>query len=229
MKLSVNLAAVAYFQNGYYFYGVINVIQNPVVSDSHAPARPVFEFTAPRRAWIPCQVCDFQLDGFVRIFVKRCELPLGARQDPDDVAHLRFRSILATASSNGTGVSPEALASSYARMSSNSSSSSRSFWYSSMLMTTAIFSPFSLVRNCVGSFICLPLPKFSVGRLSEQERRLQGASNSQTGSRRPKAILHRRRKLSTPQGTLPAECPPGRRASCGACLLSVFRAACACA
>src|SRR6266436_644744 len=74
----------------------------------------------------------------------------------------------ATAWSNGTGVSPDASASSNARISSSSSSSSRSFSYSSMPITTAIFSPFSLVRNCVGSFISSPAEEV-------YSRRLEGA------------------------------------------------------
>src|SRR6266446_424895 len=65
---------------------------------------------------------------------------LSPAQDNYPVTHLRLRRISAKACSSGMPVSPEALASSYARMSSKSSSSSRIFSYSSMPMTTATFS-----------------------------------------------------------------------------------------
>src|SRR5260370_11799654 len=48
---------------------------------------------------------------------------------------------------SGIGVSPEAFASLQARISSRSSNSSRIFSYSSILMTTATFSPRSLTTN----------------------------------------------------------------------------------
>src|SRR5260370_40039740 len=70
-----------------------------------------------------------------------------------NTTHLRFFSISEIASSKGIGVSPEAFASWYAITSSRSSNSSRSFSYSFISITTAIFLPFSLVRNRVGLFI----------------------------------------------------------------------------
>src|SRR5260370_30645246 len=65
---------------------------------------------------------------------------LSPAQDNYPVTHLRLRRISAKDCSSGMPVSPEVLASSYARMSSKSSSSSRIFSYSSMPMTTATFS-----------------------------------------------------------------------------------------
>src|SRR5260370_3635495 len=59
----------------------------------------------------------------------------------------RWCSISDKACSNGIGVSPEAFASLQARISSRSSNSSRIFSYSSILMTTATFSPRSLTTN----------------------------------------------------------------------------------
>src|SRR5580704_401117 len=81
---------------------------------------------------------------------------LSPAENCNGVVHLRSRRFSARACSKGMGASPEAFASSIARMSSRSSRSSRSFSYSSTLMTTAILSPFSFVRNWVGRFISSP-------------------------------------------------------------------------
>ena len=94
---------------------------------------------------------------------------LGPARYNDGVVHFRFRRFSAKACSSGMGASLEAFASSYARRSSVSSSASISFSYSSMAITTAIFSPFSFVRNCVGSFISTPCPKSSVHLGARQE------------------------------------------------------------
>src|SRR5713226_4117586 len=96
------------------------------------------------------------------------------------VVHFRLRRISASACSSGIGTSPAAFACSYSRTacrSSRSSNSSRSRSYSSMLMTTAIFSPFSFFRNCVGAFMILPLAKSSA---AEHERQ-QGTAEEALG------------------------------------------------
>lgn len=111
--LAINFATVAHFQDGNDSISVVNVVQDPVIPNSHAPAGPVFEFAASRGgAGVVRQVGDLRFDSVVRVSFKGCQLPLCAREDPEGVAHLRPRSILRTASSNGAGISPEAFASS---------------------------------------------------------------------------------------------------------------------
>src|SRR5260370_22115186 len=94
------------------------------------------------------------------------------------VVHFRLRRISASACSSGIGTSPAAVACSYSRTacrSSRSSNSSRSRSYSSMLMTTAIFSPFSLVRNCVGAFMVSPSGKSSAAEHRRQQNTAEDA------------------------------------------------------
>jgi hypothetical protein len=59
-------------------------------------------------------------------------------------------------------------------------------------MTTAIRSPFSLVRNCVGSFMFLPLEKSTPAPWSQQGRRSKQSAKSQYDSAVARA--NRRRK-----------------------------------
>jgi hypothetical protein len=61
-----------------------------------------------------------------------------------------------------------------------------------MPMTTAILSPFSFVRNCVGSFMFLPLEKSTPARWSQQGRTSERAAKSQSG--RIVAATSRRRR-----------------------------------
>jgi len=155
MSLPVRFFSVADTKDGHRQSLVVDIIKNSINSHTNPPiALAVFQFLATRRARIFTQ----RQQSFLNRFGPRgrdCFVVfLGRRQDEYSVSHLRFRRFSARACSNGIGVSPEARASSHARMSSRSSWSSRSFSYSSTLMTTAIFSPFSLVRNWVGSFIC---------------------------------------------------------------------------
>src|SRR5882762_5277899 len=98
-----------------------------------------------------------------------CSTHLGGRSLANyaSVGRLRLRLISSRAWSSGIAVSPEAFASSHARISWRFSNSSRSFLYSSISMTTASLSPFSLVRNRVGAFIASPLQKVYSARKTE--------------------------------------------------------------
>ena len=159
MNLPINFSPVAHFQNCHYPYPVIDIVKNAIIPGSHTPAAVVFQLAASGRPRIVSEPCDLRFDCGVDSGFERCQLAFSPRQDLNCITHLRLRSILSIASEKGTGVSPDAFASSYARISSRSSSSSRIFSYSSMLKTTAIFSPFSLVKNCVGAFIVSPIPE----------------------------------------------------------------------
>jgi hypothetical protein len=84
------------------------IIDRPVceVPNAHSPPRLVHQLAT---AWwpriLPKRV-DLFLNRFVGCGIERSELLLGSRQDVDSKAHFRLRSMRATASSNGTGVSP---------------------------------------------------------------------------------------------------------------------------
>src|SRR6266851_5192660 len=147
MSLPIDFFAMTDPQNRHRSCCIIYFIDNTIVSDANPPASIVRQLPAARRSGFVTQGIDFLFDGIVRSGVKRRELFFGAWQDAERVNHFRLRSIRAIASSKGTGVSPEALASSYSRIASMSSSSSRIFSYSSMLMTTATFSPRSFTTN----------------------------------------------------------------------------------
>src|SRR5712675_913246 len=98
-----------------------------------------------------------------------CSTHLGGRSLANyaSVGRLRLRLISSRAWSSSIAFSQEAFALSYARMSCRSSNSSRSFLYSSISMTTASLSPFSLVRNRVGALIASPLQKVYSARQAE--------------------------------------------------------------
>jgi hypothetical protein len=121
-------------------------------SHANSPTRDIVQLAPPRWPRVFAQIGYAISDGFIFRRIQPKNLLLNGRQDDEAIAHLRFRSraILVMASSNGTPTSPEAFASWYSRIASVSSNSSSNSWYSGMLITTAIFSPFSLVRNCFG-------------------------------------------------------------------------------
>ncbi len=145
--LPVNVFPVPNTQYRYGLCLIVDFIDHAVVAHMQSPSRQVGQLTAPGGSRIVTQFLDFFFDRFVWPGIQSSKFFLSPRQDAEGVVHFRFRSIRAMASSRGTGVSPEALASSYSRMASRSSSSSRIFSYSSMLRTTATFSPRSFTTN----------------------------------------------------------------------------------
>jgi len=178
IRLPIDFFAIADAQNRHRFCCIVNFIDDSIVSDADSPAWVVGELPATRRPRFVTQVVDPIFDGFVWLRVKCRQFFFGTRQDSKCVDHFRFRSIRAIASSKGTAVSPEAFASSYSRMASRSSSSSRIFSYSSMLMTTATFSPRSFTTN----WRSLPIGGSLNAVYSGSERRTIGTipSRSQT-------------------------------------------------
>lgn len=182
MRLPVNVFAMTNRGNGHDGAGVVNFVKDSVVADSNTPPNlSALQFLAARRSWISAKRQQALLNQFVgrRGYCKM--FFLSPPQNYNSIVHLRLMRFSASACSRGIGISPEAFASSIARMSSASSSFSISSSYSSMLMTTAILSPFSLVRNCVGSFMFLPLEKSTPAGRSQQERRFERAAKSQSG------------------------------------------------
>ena len=224
MRLSVHIAAMPDLKDCDGLFDVTDSVNHAIVADANSPALPIAKFLAARCAGDLAQAEDSCFGGIVDRGVQPRKLFFRVRQDAEIVTHLPFlsRSILSTASSNGTGVSPEAIASSYARRSSRSSSSWRIFSYSSMLMTTATLSPRSFTTN----WRSLPMGVSLRGSLlpSRKERNPNKAGMLKSATRR-----QRKTRLSVPRGRLLAGYPPGRRASCGACLLFVFRGVCVCA
>ena len=170
MGLPINFSAMPDPENSHGSRRVIYVINDSIVSGPNAPGSvSVFHFFTSGWSRIVTKSQEFRFNFLKQKGGNRFKLFLSPAQDNYSVAHLRLRRISAKACSSGMPVSPDAFASSYARMSSKSSSSSRIFSYSSMLMTTAIFSPFSLVRYCVGAFMVLPLAKSSAAEHERQQ------------------------------------------------------------
>src|SRR6266850_1020714 len=148
MKLSVHIAPVPDLKYRDSLFDVVDFV-NHVVANANSPALPIAKFLAAAWSRSVAEFKDSCFNGIVYWGVQSGKLFFRVRQYAKRVTNLLFlsRSILSTASSNGTGVSPEAMASSYARISSRSSSSSRIFSYSSILRTTATFSPRSFTTN----------------------------------------------------------------------------------
>src|SRR5579859_4568607 len=181
MKLPVYVLAVRDFQDRDNFLGIFDFVDHPVTPDSDSPARHVAQLPRPGRSRVVLQRGNSGSNGVVIWGIQSKNLFFGRRQDDKTVAHLRFRwrSILPMASSNGTPTSPEAFASWYSRRASASSNSSSISSYSLMLMTTAIFSPFSSVRNCFGRvmetyFLYYPSVRGKSGHHLQEGRQVTG-------------------------------------------------------
>ena len=161
MNLIVHNASVCDFQHGNNLAAVIDFVHDPVVSGPNSSSLISLEFATAGRSGIVNKRGNFLFDRLVDRRIESRKLLFGCRQDAEKIVHLRFRSrsILATASSNGTGVSPEAFASSYSRIAWRSSSSSRSSSYSLISSTTATRTPFSSVTNCLAFGIFLALSR----------------------------------------------------------------------
>src|SRR6266851_749648 len=162
-KSSVNLTAVANVRDSDGLVGVINLVEDAVIAEANPPALALRQLLASCRPGILAKGVDLVLSNAELLRRQIDKFFLGSRQDEKVVAHFRERFISVMAWSNGMGVSPDASASSKARMSSSSSSSSRIFSYSSMLRTTATFSPRSFTTNW-RSFPIESLPEHSLLR-----------------------------------------------------------------
>jgi hypothetical protein len=169
MKLAVNILPMADPDDRHSLLRVVNLKENSVVARSHTPGFVVaLQSFASSRTRVGTQRKNLLLDGFKCRRWDAFHLFLRCIGDEYGVGHLRLRRISDIACSKGMGFSPEALASSYSRTACKSSRSSISSSYSWMLMTTAILSPFSFVRNWVGSFMVLPYEKFTPALLRGQ-------------------------------------------------------------
>jgi len=161
MKTFVSLAPVADLHHCDELRAIVDRVNHPVVSCPDAPRLMAPQLSTACRSRFLTESVHFCFYRFVVWRVQSGELFFGARKNLERVTHFKIRwpSIRSMASSKDTGTSPEAFASSNSRMAQSSSSSSSSFSYSAIPMITAIFSPFSFVRNCVGSFMLLPWEK----------------------------------------------------------------------
>src|SRR5713226_8843302 len=188
------------------FLRVVDFVDDAVIAETDAPAFTLSQFLATGGSGVFLQCPDLEF-GDGKLGRQISQFSLGSRQDEKAIAHFLERFISAMAWSNGIGISPDASASSNARMSSSSSNSSRSFSYSSMLITTAIFSPFSLVKNWVGSFISSPVQKVYSRRLEgaiTERRTSVGTAPSKYHSSSPVEVtLRTARKASWGMSTWP--------------------------
>jgi len=181
MSLSVGILAMSDAKNSHHRLNIVNLVKDSVDPRPDSPRSEwVVQFLAARQARIFRKGQHPLFNLFVKRGRNRVVVFLGQRQDQYSVPHLRFRRFSSRACSKGMGVSPEALASSHARMSSRSSSSSRIFSYSSMLMTTATRSPRSFTTN----WRSLPIGDSLRAVYSRRERRtIETVSN---GSKKQK-------------------------------------------
>jgi len=174
MNLVIHDASVSHLQYRNNSAAVIDFVYDPVVTGSNSPSLIPLKFATAGWPRIVDKRRNFPFDRLIERRIKSRKLLFGCRKDTEKIIHLRFRSrsILPTASSNGTGVSPEAFASSYSRMAWRSSSSSRSSSYSLISSTTATRTPFSSVTNCLalGIFLTLRRVYSRANRASRQRR-----------------------------------------------------------
>ena len=176
MSLVVYDASMSDLQHRNDSAGIVDLVNNPVISGPDAPCAIPFQFPAARWSWIVSKRRNLCFDRFVKRGIKLQQLFFGQRKNAEEITHLRFRSrsILAMASSNGTAVSPEAFASSYSRTAWRSSSSSRSSSYSLISSTTATRTPFSSVTNCLALGIFLTLGRvYSRANRASRQRLLK--------------------------------------------------------
>ncbi len=148
MNLSIDVLAMTDPEHSYCGARIIDIVEDSVNSRANPPVPfGVFQLFASRWPGVFRKRQHLLLDLFIRRGRDGVVVLLGHRQNEYPVLHLRFRRFSAKACSRGIGVSPKAFASLQARISSRSSSSSRIFSYSSMLRTTATFSPRSFTTN----------------------------------------------------------------------------------
>jgi hypothetical protein len=107
---------------------IINLVDDPKLSHPEAPSVAPRQLQATGRTRGICQVANRLADTRKRTSIQLGKLLLSARQDEKGLVHFWRASISTTARSKGMGFSPEAFASSKARMDSNSSTSATSFW-----------------------------------------------------------------------------------------------------
>src|SRR6266705_183637 len=148
MRLSINVLAMTDPEHSYSGARIIDIVQDSVNARANPPVSfGLFQLFASRWPRIFRKRQHLLLDLFIKGGRDGIVIFLGHRQNEYPVLHLRFRRFSAKACSRGIGVSPKAFASLQARISSRSSNSSRIFSYSSILMTTATFSPRSFTMN----------------------------------------------------------------------------------
>src|SRR6266436_3492215 len=158
MRLSINVLAMTDPEHSYGGARIIDIVQDSVNARANPPVSfGVFQLFASRWPGVFRKRQHLLLYLFIRRRRDGVVVLLGHWQNEYPVLHLRFRRFSAKACSRGIGVSPKAFASLQARISSRSSNSSRIFSYSSMLMTTATFSPRSFTTNWRSLLIGSPL------------------------------------------------------------------------
>jgi len=192
MKILVGLTPVANLHDRDKLGAIVNRIDHAVVSCPDAPRLMATQFPTTCRSRLLTEPIDSCLYRFVVWRVQSGELFFCARKNLKRVTHFKIRwpSMRSMAASKGMATSPEAFASLNSRIAHSSSSSSSSFSYSAMPMITAIFSPFSFVRKCVGSFILSPLKKCTPAPWSQQGRKCGRRTKAYSDGTR----INRRRK-----------------------------------
>ena len=148
---SVGLATVEYVEDSYDTGVVVDVVQDAIVADAHAPGprSTVTEQAAAGWSGIAGKSVYVGDHPLIHLWREMPEVALGRRTEDDaHQASLPSARSWSSNSSRETSSPSSALASSAARRSAMSSSNSRSLSYSSMGRTTAVRRPFSSTRNC---------------------------------------------------------------------------------
>src|SRR5712692_4742269 len=161
MMLPVHITAVANLDDGHYPCCVVDFIDDPIVACSDSPCSlGAFQLLTAGRSRVIRQGFQLLFDHLKGGRGNGFQFSSCSAGNGYAVTHLRLRRISVSACSKGMGVSPEAFAFSYSRTACKSSISSRSSSYSSMLNTTATFSP-RLFKTNRGSFAMDASPNVS--------------------------------------------------------------------
>jgi hypothetical protein len=107
---AINLLAMTDTQNRDCPGRVVYFVDDSVIPGSHSPSRKVSELAAAGRPRVFSEGINFLFYGFVGIGIESSELAFRSWEDEKTVTHFRLCSMRAIASSNGTGISPDALA-----------------------------------------------------------------------------------------------------------------------
>jgi hypothetical protein len=112
LGLAVNFAAIPNVGYSDCLTGIVNSVEDAVITEVNPPASTIRQFLASGRTGILTEAFYLGLRYQKLQSGQRGQLFLRARQDEKGVAHFRERFISAMACSKGMGVSPEAMASS---------------------------------------------------------------------------------------------------------------------
>ena len=126
--LTVHVSTMANVQHRDQPVLIINLIDDSKLSHPETPSVAPRQLQATGRSRVICLLANRVADPRKGARGQLGKLLLSSWQDEKGVVHFWRASISVTARSKGMGFSPEAFASSKARMDSNSSASASNFW-----------------------------------------------------------------------------------------------------